>query len=702
MKRTMTLRTLFMLYFTLALAMTCYGATTLPLALHVKGTQVLNSQNEPVRLRGVNCASLEWTSDGEGHIVESVRVAIDDWHVDHIRLPLSQDRWFGKAPEQKDQGQAYRAIVDEIVQLCASRGVYIMLELHWSNAGVWGEQIGQHSMPDEHSVTFWKDLAPLYANHPAVIYDLYNEPHDVSWDIWLNGGEITDRPNRRNQTPRTFKAVGMKPLFDTVRGCGARNLIVIGGLDWAYDFSGILDGRQFADPDGNGVIYANHCYNNKNQAVETWIANMEKAAAQIPIIISEFGGAYFKPGQAATGRRGFGPRRNDGDWLMRVMHAIEDHQWAYTAWDFHPAAGPTLISGWDYTPTPAFGVYVKQMLVGKLPDYTPAPTPPVSTELAAAPAARPSPGPVGRRWGIYGDWDTKVNFGEREMDAILSLSRNQAGTLAGQWIGFRGVTELKDVRFEDGKLSFVQVVRFGDNEFSSNFAGTLADGILSGILTNDRGESRVEARRARRLPRAVGNWEMSFKVGERDITTTLAVKAGREGQLKAEWISQWGEHEVTDIKYERSQLTFKRKSAFQDQEMNSEFTGTVDWQTDSLSGVITSDWGEMPAQGKRVNADLIGTWDLDITADQFNYKQRFSVHRDMSGRFGTLPIDQVEFKEGQVSFKVVSRFGDQEFEMTFKGKLVDSTLTGELTTSRGTQQITGSKVVRTVGRRSAP
>lgn len=348
-------------------------SSSMPLPLRVVGTQILNSKNEPVRLRGVNCASLEWTSNGERHIVESVRVAIDDWRVNHIRLPLSQDRWFGRAPEQKDEGKTYRALVDEVVQLCASKGVYIMLDLHWSNAGVWGEQIGQHSMPDEHSLTFWKDLAPIYANHPAVIYDLYNEPHDVSWDVWLNGGEITDRANRRGQTPRTFRAVGMQQLFDAVRATGAKNLIVVGGLDWAYDFSGILDGRQFKDPDGNGVIYANHCYNNKNQAVETWIANMEKAAEKLPIVISEFGGAYFRPGETLPRpRRGFGGmRRNDGDWLMRVLQAIEDHQWSYTAWDFHPAAGPTLITGWDYEPTPHFGVYIKLMLAGTLPRYTP-------------------------------------------------------------------------------------------------------------------------------------------------------------------------------------------------------------------------------------------------------------------------------------------------------------------------------------------
>jgi len=346
-------------------------SASMPLPLKVVGTQILNSKNEPVRLRGVNCACLEWTSDGEGHIVESVRVAINDWHVNHIRLPMSQDRWFGKAPEQNDQGKVYRALIDEIVKLCASKGVYIMLDLHWSNTGVWGERIGQHSMPDENSAAFWKDLAPIYANRPAVIYDLYNEPHDVSWDIWLNGGEITDKPNRRNQTPRTFKAVGMQQLLDIVSAAGAKNLVVIGGLDWAYDFSGILDGRQLKDPTGNGLIYANHCYNNKNQAVETWIANMEKAAKKLPIIISEFGGAYYKPGEEPPRRRSGGIQRNDGDWLMRVLQAIEDHQWSYTAWDFHPAAGPTLISGWDYKPTSGFGVYVKQMLDGTLPRYTP-------------------------------------------------------------------------------------------------------------------------------------------------------------------------------------------------------------------------------------------------------------------------------------------------------------------------------------------
>ncbi|MHB1037581.1 MAG: glycoside hydrolase family 5 protein [Pirellulales bacterium] len=358
----------------LAIAADQAAPAAMPLPLKVVGTKVLNSRDEPVRLRGVNTASLERTSNGEGRILATVKTAIRDWKVNHIRLPLSQDRWFGKAPEQKDEGKAYRALVKEVVDTCASQGVYIILDLHWSDAGEWGKNIGQHSMPDENSLAFWKDLAPVYANHPAVIYDLYNEPHDVTWDVWLNGGQVTDRPNnRRAGPPRTFEAVGMQKLLDTVRAAGAKNVVIAGGLDWAYDFSGILDGRQLKDPSGNGVIYANHAYNNKGHSVDVWIARMEKASAKLPVIVSEFGGSGGPNRRSRRGSPQAGPTGDD--WLLHVMQALEDHGWSWTAWDLHPSAGPTLISDWNYTPSPDFGVFVKQALAGTLPRYTPPGTP---------------------------------------------------------------------------------------------------------------------------------------------------------------------------------------------------------------------------------------------------------------------------------------------------------------------------------------
>jgi hypothetical protein len=330
-----------------------------PLPLKVSKAHLLNNRNEEVRLRGVNTASMEWSSNGEGHILDTVNTAIRDWHVNHIRLPLAQDRWFGKAPEQKDDGKAYRALVKKIVSACADQGVYVILDLHWSDAGEWGQQIGQHKMPDANSVTFWKDLARAYKNHPAVLFDLYNEPHDVTWDIWRNGGTVTES-NRRTGEEKTYEAVGMQKLLDTARSTGAKNVVVAGGLNWSYDFSGVLDGKGLADPKGNGVIYANHAYPFKGESVDAWIARMEKATQQLPVIVSEFGSDPQARGEI-TGEQ----------WVRRMLQALHDHDWNWTAWDLHPSAGPRLISDWNYTPTPTFGRWVKQALSGTLPPYTP-------------------------------------------------------------------------------------------------------------------------------------------------------------------------------------------------------------------------------------------------------------------------------------------------------------------------------------------
>ena len=35
-----------------------------------------------------------------------------------------------------------------------------------------------------------------------ILFELYNEPHDVSWAIWRNGGGVSD-----------FVAVGMQALY---------------------------------------------------------------------------------------------------------------------------------------------------------------------------------------------------------------------------------------------------------------------------------------------------------------------------------------------------------------------------------------------------------------------------------------------------------------------------------------------------------
>lgn len=321
-------------------------------------------------------------------------------------------------------------------------------------------------------------------------------------------------------------------------------------------------------------------------------------------------------------------------------------------------------------------------------------------------AARSSSSGRGQ-FGLYGDWDIKIKFGEREMNSILAFSRDQERNLTAQSISYWGITDLTDVKFEEGNLSFTQTNRFGENEFTSKFAGKIEEGKLTGTLTSDRGESAVTGQRSPRMPRPVGRWDMTFKSGEREYTSTLVVKADKEGKLTAEMKSERVEHTISDVLYEQGNLTFKRITKIGDRELESTFEGTIDRQTDTLTGVAKSDRGETTAEGKRIGTAFIGTWNLEVTSERGARKQRLKINPDLSALYGAMLIKEVTLDGDNVSFKIVREFGDQKFEMDFvakiaeakqtsvEGRAPEATIAGEMKTTRGTSKITGKKVVRT-------
>jgi endoglucanase len=307
-------------------------------ALHTDGRWILDEHNEKVLLRGVNIPGLEWDAN-ESHVLQSFYVAVDLWHCNLIRLPLAQDRWYGYGSEQNDTGVRYRAMVDQLVELALDRKIYLWLDLHWSNGGHWGYTIGQHKMPDQHSLTFWKELASRYKNHPAVLFGLYNEPYDISWNNWQNGGMINEHYDRGGETADlTYLTVGHQQLVDEIRSTGAENPIIAGGIDWGYDLSGILRGYALK---GSNLIYDTHPYPWKNT---NWDYRWISVADSLPVIVGEWGDS----------------EEND-TYFNRIRQVLIDHSLCWATWCFHASAGPQMLADWDYTPT-YFGEIVKEDL----------------------------------------------------------------------------------------------------------------------------------------------------------------------------------------------------------------------------------------------------------------------------------------------------------------------------------------------------
>jgi aryl-phospho-beta-D-glucosidase BglC (GH1 family) len=257
------------------------------------------------------------------------------WNANVVRVALNQDFWIAASPQFDPN---YVTLIDSVVRWAESAGLDVILDLHWSDAGVLGSCTSgcQQMMPDVNSITFWSEVATRYGGDARVLFELYNEPHDVSWAIWKSGGA----------TNTGYQAVGMQQLYDTVRATGAQNLVLIGGLDWGYDLSGVPANRI----DGYNIAYVTHPYNSPGRRPRNWDSSWGFLTQTDPVIVTEFGTATS---DCIT------------DYTAQLIAYADAHAASWTAWAWYPGGCefPALIDDWSATPS-ASGAIVKSALLG--------------------------------------------------------------------------------------------------------------------------------------------------------------------------------------------------------------------------------------------------------------------------------------------------------------------------------------------------
>ncbi len=302
-----------------------------PGGYYTNGASVCTADGTPHLFHGVARPSLEWNSGGE-HIGLADFQAMASWHANCVRIALNQDFWLEGAVLH-DAG--YQARVEQAVHDAESAGLDVILDLHWSDRGdlsvakLQGQnQAGtsnQQQMADANSKQFWSEVAATYKDDGHVVFELYNEPNKINWDVWLKGGTVGE-----------YQAVGMQELYDTVRAAGAENLVIAGGIDWAFDLSGV----RSAPIAGHNIIYATHPYNKADNVKSRWETSFGYLASNdtAPVIATEFGDSTTNC---------------SGAWDADLIAFADAHHMSWTAWAWYKSGCnfPALISEWDYTPT---------------------------------------------------------------------------------------------------------------------------------------------------------------------------------------------------------------------------------------------------------------------------------------------------------------------------------------------------------------
>ena len=220
--------------------------------LQVNGNRIVDKDNEPVCFAG---NSFFWSNDNWGgerfYKFEVVSWLKLDWKATIVRAAMGVEDPGGYL----DNNVSNKNRVITIVDAAIDEGLYVIIDWH------------SHHAEDNtnEAVSFFEEMADLYGEYDNVIYEIYNEPLDVSWSATI------------------------KPYADSVisaiRAIDPDNLIVVGTPEWSQRVD-----LAAADPITNhsNIAYTLHFYTIYHQQ---WLRDRASAALDdgIALFITEWG-----------------------------------------------------------------------------------------------------------------------------------------------------------------------------------------------------------------------------------------------------------------------------------------------------------------------------------------------------------------------------------------------------------------------------
>jgi len=215
--------------------------------LQVQGTQLCDQQGNPVVLRGV---SLGWHNIWPRFYNKKVvRTLKNDWNATVVRAAMGvttvEDNYL-------DNPSFALECVEKVVKAAIKEDIYVIIDWH------------AHEMHTKEAKAFFAQMAQKYGKYPHVIYELYNEPVEDSWE--------------------SLKQYASE-IITEIRKYDPDNIILMGCPHWDQDVHVVAESplRGFSN-----IMYTLHYYASTHK--EYLRDRMEDAVKRgIPIFVSESG-----------------------------------------------------------------------------------------------------------------------------------------------------------------------------------------------------------------------------------------------------------------------------------------------------------------------------------------------------------------------------------------------------------------------------
>ena len=257
--------------------------------LRVQGNRIVNQSGLLVSLAG---NSLFWSNAGWGgekyYTGNVVGWLQNSWKASVVRAAMGVDESGGYLENPARE----KAKVKTVVDACIAAGLYVIIDWHSHHAE-------QHQAE---AVAFFQDMARTYGNTPNVIYEVYNEPLQVSW-----GGVV--RPYAQ-------------AVANAIRAIDPDNLIIVGSPNWSQD----VDVAAAYPVVGSNIAYTLHFY-----AATHKQSLRDKATAALSRGVALFVTEY---GTCEASGNGYVDAASTQEW----MNFMKANQLSHCNWAFNDKA----------------------------------------------------------------------------------------------------------------------------------------------------------------------------------------------------------------------------------------------------------------------------------------------------------------------------------------------------------------------------
>jgi endoglucanase len=163
--------------------------------LTVSGNRIVDKNKQAIQLKGMSLFWSQWS--GSFWNADAVAFIKKDWKATLIRAAMGVEEGGYLA-----QPAAEKERVKTVVNAAIKEGIYVIIDWHDHHA----------TNNTARAVEFFSEMAALYANNPHVIFEVYNEPINDSWE-----------------QVKTYSETVIK----AIRAKGAQNLVIVGSPTWS-------------------------------------------------------------------------------------------------------------------------------------------------------------------------------------------------------------------------------------------------------------------------------------------------------------------------------------------------------------------------------------------------------------------------------------------------------------------------------------